>query len=175
MPRGKAGERKGKRGRPFSAATLRRSLEEASVADIQAELTRRQSIVTELEARREALASELASVDQAIAHAGGVAKSRGRGRPRGSAARVARLGAPASAAAGRKRRRRGRGGNESSLVSTLQQVLSGTTLSVVDAVEAVKRAGYRTKAAHFRTIVNQALTANPDVFRKVSRGMYTSR
>lgn len=57
----------------------------------------------------------------------------------------------------------------------LEQVLAGATMSVSEAVDAVQRAGYKTKSENFRTIVNQALLANKDRFRKVARGQYTAR
>jgi hypothetical protein len=48
-------------------------------------------------------------------------------------------------------------------------------MSVTDVAEAVKQAGYKTTSSNFRVIVNQALLANPKVFRKVARGEYTAR
>lgn len=44
-------------------------------------------------------------------------------------------------------------------------------MKVADAVAAVKKAGYKTKARDFATIVNQALI-NDERFKKVSRGHY---
>lgn len=62
-----------------------------------------------------------------------------------------------------------------SLVEALQQALKNKTLSVTEAEDAVQRLGYRSRSANFRVIVNQALLANPKIFRKVSRGQYTVR
>jgi hypothetical protein len=54
-------------------------------------------------------------------------------------------------------------------------VLSGNSLSVSDVAEAVQKAGYKTSSPNFRTIVNQALLANKNLFRKVERGVYTAK
>jgi hypothetical protein len=62
-----------------------------------------------------------------------------------------------------------------SLKEALRKSLSGRTLGVSEAAEAVQRAGYRTSSPSFRTIVNQALLSNPDLFKKVSRGKYTAK
>jgi hypothetical protein len=75
---------------------------------------------------------------------------------------------------GRGRRRGGRAHNEMSLPEALQRLLRGKTMSVTEASVAVQRAGYRTGAANFRTMVNAALLKG-DRFRKVSRGKYTSK
>jgi hypothetical protein len=48
-------------------------------------------------------------------------------------------------------------------------------MSVSDVADAVKKAGYQTTSSNFRVIVNQALLANPKIFRKVARGEYTAR
>ena len=54
-------------------------------------------------------------------------------------------------------------------------MISGRTLSVSELAEAVQSAGYKTSSANFRTIVNQALLANPKAFKKIARGQYTAR
>ena len=43
-----------------------------------------------------------------------------------------------------------------------------------DVTEAVQRAGYKTSAANFRTIVNATLLKSPK-FKKVARGQYTAK
>ena len=40
--------------------------------------------------------------------------------------------------------------------------------------EAVQKAGYKTGAANFRTIVNQSLIKNKAMFKKMGRGEYTA-
>lgn len=113
-----------------------------------------------------------------------------RGRPPGSKNKVktsARVGGkPATAAAApsassassapRGKRRRGRRPkNTMSLVEALHKTLAGKVMSVVEIVPAVQADGYKTTSANFRTIVNQTLISNPDKFRKVARGQYTSK
>ena len=71
--------------------------------------------------------------------------------------------------------RRGRGRNAANLVDSLASVIAGKTLSVSELADAVQTAGYKTSSANFRTIVNQALLANPKTFKKVARGQYTGR
>jgi hypothetical protein len=122
----------------------------------------------EMSAKLEELNAEISQFSPGAAISGGVLR-RGRGRPRGSK-NVARSGAPRNNAP----RGRGRPRNPNSLVESLRAVLSGKTYSVTDVAQAVQDAGYKTKSANFRTIVNQALLANPKIFRKIARGEYTA-
>lgn len=129
------------------------------VSVLEAELRRRERGVGRLLRRRAKLQARLDALDDMIrAHGGTAGGGRGRGGRGG---------------------RRGRGGgrrrfkNEMNLAEALGKVLSGKTMSVTDAAEAVQRAGYRTSADNFRTIVNQALIRGP--FKKVSRGQYTAK
>lgn len=64
--------------------------------------------------------------------------------------------------------------NASSLVEALHEVLTGKTMGVTEVAEAVRKAGYKTNAANFRTIVNQALIKHKNRFKKVERGQYTA-
>ncbi len=105
-----------------------------------------------LRRRREALAAQLDAIDAELSGLGVALSGGGRGR-----------GGP------RKRPK-----NEMNLVEALQKLLSGRTMSVTDASEAVQRAGYKTSAENFRTIVNQTLI-NSGKFKRVSRGQYTSK
>lgn len=63
--------------------------------------------------------------------------------------------------------------NDTNLVEALAKVLKGKTMGVTEVTQAVQDAGYKTSAANFRTIVNQALIRS-ELFRKVSRGQYTA-
>jgi hypothetical protein len=45
---------------------------------------------------------------------------------------------------------------------------------VTDVVELVQKQGYKTTAANFRTIVNQAL-GKKTLFKKISRGIYQTK
>lgn len=129
------------------------SLKGISIADLQLELRRRQSGATSLIRRRETVAAKLAKIDAELA-ALGIVSGRGKG---------------AVATGGRKRPV-----NEMNLVQSLQKVLKGKTMGVTEAAQAVTKAGYKTTAANFRTIVNQTLIKHKTVFKKVSRGQYTA-
>ena len=147
----------GRRGRPSAIARI-------ATADLRRELERRQGMLAELVKQRDELTAELAELEAVFGHApSGANGKRGPGRPRGP------VGRPRGAG------RRGRGRNASSLVESLHGVLNGKTMSVADVSDAVQKAGYHTTSANFRTIVNQALIANPKSFKKVARGQYTSR
>lgn len=162
-------KKRSKVGRPRGR---RSGLSTASLSELQAELDRRADALRDLTDRRDQLASELADVEREIASHGGTVPAR-RGRPRGSGRR-----GPGRPAGTRKKVRRAggrRARNKTSLVDALQEVLTGNTMSVTEVSDAVQKAGYRTTSANFRTIVNQALLANPKVFRKVSRGKYTAK
>ncbi len=75
--------------------------------------------------------------------------------------------------------RRGRGGagggrlrNEKSLVETLEEVLkTGRPMNVGDITAAVKKSGYQSNSANFRSIVNQTLIKDKR-FVSVGRGVY---
>jgi septal ring factor EnvC (AmiA/AmiB activator) len=121
------------------------SLENLSVSELQAELQRRRRGVAKLERRREKLVNELADINAQISDLGGSLGSTPTGRAR----------------------------NSMTLPDALHQVLSGTTMSVTEAADAVRAAGYQSSAANFRTMVNQALLKDKR-FKKVSRGQYTA-
>lgn len=114
-----------------------------SVAELQAELSRRQKGASALNRRRERLLAKLAAVEAQIDAMGG-------------------------AIGGARRRPR----NEMSLVEALAKALNGKTMSVTDVAQAVQRQGYRTSSPSFRTIVNQTLI-NSGKFKRVGRGQYT--
>lgn len=118
-------------------------LEGMSVGDLHAELRRRQRGVSKLERRRERLMADLDDLNAQIANLGGSLSGRG----------------------GRR--------NAMTLPDSLYHVLQGKTMSVTDAAEAVRIAGYTSNATNFRTMVNQALLRD-DRFKKISRGQYTA-
>jgi hypothetical protein len=153
MPRGrKAG---GRRGRPTLLAST-------PTAELRRELERRQSMVQELIRQRDALNAELQELEGPSGPAITAAPARrGPGRPRKN---------PASSIEAKPY-----GVNKSNLATALRNVLNGKTLSVSELTEAVQKSGYKTKSSNFRTIVNQALIANANLFKKVARGQYTAR
>lgn len=145
-----------------------RALTSLSTADLQAELERRESQRDGLERERDALVQQLEAVEAELSALGGAGpRRRGPGRPR-------KVGGPRPAAQGRRRSGR-RARNATNLVDALKKTLTGKTLSVTEATEQVQKEGYKTTSANFRTIVNQALTANRNVFKKVARGQYTAK
>ena len=126
-----------------------RSAEDGSLGvlttrDIEAELRRRRKSVDALLKRRETLRTRLAEVEQRLREAGSTGRTRVRPQ------------------------------NEMNLVESLKKVLTGKTMGVTQVAEAVQKAGYKTFAANFRTIVNQTLIKNRKVFKKISRGQYTA-
>lgn len=140
-----------------------RGLSGYSLDLLNAELRRRERTVRTLQRRHSAAIAKAARLEDQIRELGGDpfasgrsrAGRRGPGRPRGSG--------------GGKRPR-----NERNLVEALAGVLNGKTMSVTDVSEAVQKAGYRTSAANFRTIVNQTLIKS-DRFKRVGRGQYTAK
>jgi hypothetical protein len=64
--------------------------------------------------------------------------------------------------------------NETNLAEALANLLKGKSMRVKDMVGAVQRAGYKTGAANFRTIVNQTLIKHKGMFKKLGRGEYTA-
>lgn len=139
-----------------------------TLQQLQAEIRKRQRRLPVLHAKlRRAQAAvqaimgqigEIESVAGQAGHAGGA-----RGRRMGGAGRAGEGGGT-----GRVRPR-----NKTNLVEALARVLSGATMSVIDAAHAVRKAGYKTNAANFRVMVNQALIKSGK-FKKVARGQYTA-
>lgn len=150
---------KKKRRSPAKSSTRSAGLSRLSLSQLQREMDRRAAGVARLEKRRAKLLDELAQVEHEIAQAGGVI-TRGGARVAG----VTRRGTP------RKRPK-----NATNLVEALHRTLKGRTLSVTDVAEAVQKGGYKTTSPNFRTIVNQALITHKKLFRKISRGKYTSK
>lgn len=119
-----------------------------STTELERELSRRQAMARRLERRRDHLAEQLEEVDRELAALGGLGGI--------------------SIGGVRKRPR-----NDMNLAESLAKVLKTKTMSVTEVSEAVQKAGYRTSAANFRTIVNQTLIKDKR-FKKVSRGRYTA-
>ena len=138
-----------------AAASGRRSgggLSNLSVAELQAELRRRQRRVGTLVAKYKRAAAKAETLRRQIEDLGGSVN-----------------GGPVAVGGARRRPR-----NEMNLVDALHKVLSGKTMTVTDAAEAVQKAGYKTTSSTFRTIVNQTLI-NSGKFKRVGRGQYTSK
>lgn len=125
---------------------MSRGLSRLSTQELHAEIRRRAGGVRRLEHKRDKLAAKLAIVERQIASLDGNAN-----------------GVP-----GRRHQ------NKLTLLQTLAKVLSGKTMSVTEAAEAVRKAGYRTGSLNFRTQVNIALIKG-NGFKRVGRGQYTAK
>ena len=135
---------------PPGSLNMPRGLAGLSITELHKEIRRRQRAVGTLQRKRAKLMKKVAALDAQIAANGGVARG-GRGGGGGGGGR------------------RGDG----SLAASLHKLLSGKTMSVTDAAEAVKKAGYMTSSPNFRTMVNAQLL-NKKMFKRVERGQYTS-
>jgi len=140
---------------------LNLAIRNVSIADLQAEIARRQSNQGALIKERDQLLRRLAEIEGELNGLG--ALKRPVGRPR-KASNGATSATP---------KRRGRQPREGSLPSVLAGVLAGKTMSIDEAVVAVREAGYQSSAANLKSMVNQALS-NRKLFKRVSRGMYTA-
>ncbi len=139
------------------------------IAELQREMERRASQVGGLVRERDALVARLSELEAEIAAFGGASASsatpkRGPGRPRKAAAAAGGGGGKT----GRKRPK-----NDMSLAEALAKLLKNKTMGVTEITTAVQKAGYKTNAENFRTIVNQTLIKDAR-FKKVSRGQYTA-
>jgi hypothetical protein len=155
-------KRRGRRKRAQRITAARRpGLASLSTRDLMAEVRRRERRMDKVERKRDALLSRIRQLDGELAAFGRGTPGipivpRGPGRPRGSGV------------TGRKRPR-----NEGTLEDALAKALAGRTLGVTEAADAVRKAGYKTNAANFRTMVNQTLLRS-DRIKKVARGQYTA-
>ncbi|HET9185131.1 MAG TPA: hypothetical protein VFN82_03220, partial [Solirubrobacterales bacterium] len=122
---------------------------------------RRQRSVRALQRRHSNVLAKAARLEDQIRELGGDPFASGRPGRRGP-------GRPRGSGGGRRPR------NEKNLVEALSGVLNGKTMSVTDVADAVQKAGYKTSAANFRTIVNQTLIKS-DRFKRVGRGQYTAK
>jgi len=127
----------------------KRSISNASVQDLQAELRRRQRRLPALQKKRKKLEQQLAEIDQQIKELGGTVSKQGRS---GTA---------------RKRPK-----NAMSLVDTLAKVMKkNQPMRVPTIADRAKKAGYKSNSANFTSIVNQALIKDKR-FKQAERGKY---
>lgn len=154
----KAGKKKGRRkiGKRAKRRGPSRPLAALGTADLFREIDRRRQA---LEAQRVEAEARLAAIETELLELGS---------PAGRSPATSR-----SKVAGAKKSGRGRRAN--SLVSILHKMLQGKTLGVPEMMEAARKAGHKSKAKNFRTIVNLAMLNNRNLFRRVSRGKYTAK
>ena len=135
------------------------ALARISTAQLQAELARREKDVSKLEAKREKLMAQLATLDKEIAELGGSGGGRGRGAARRSS------GAPAGT--GRKRAR-----NAMNLPDAIVAAMEvGAVVSPKEAAGLVLANGFQTTSKNFNTMVSNAL-AKDKRFKRQGRGQY---
>lgn len=121
-----------------------------STTKLQREIERRASKGRELQRTRDSLLAQVARIEAQLRNFGPSSGGARRGRAPG--------GAPRSG----------------SLAASLAVVLKGKQMGVTEVSDAVKKAGYKTDSDNFRTIVNACLIKHTNLFRKVSRGLYTA-
>jgi len=141
------------------------ALKSLSTSALRAELARRERGADKLQAKHSKVAARLAEIESELAGLGvdGLAP---RGRPPGRPAGRRGPGRPPTV------HRRGRGGNAMSLPAMLAQAVRvGSTVSPLQATEAVKRAGYKSSSKTLGVMVAMALAKSP-VFRRTGRGQY---
>jgi hypothetical protein len=131
----------------------RAKLAKLSVDDLKKEINRRQKALPKLIAKRDALNCQIVELEALGAAKPPAAKPRNKpGRKRG--------------------RRAQRAPRRGSLASTLVKVLrSKGKLSVAEAAEAAKTAGYKSKSKDLQNIVGMTLSQGKQ-FRRVRRGVY---
>ncbi len=127
---------------------MARSLDRLSIAELNAELRRRQRSTGTLERRYARAMAKAAAIRAQIEELGGSVNGKAGGRTRPK--------------------------NDMTLVEALAAALKGKTMSVTDVAEAVQTQGYRTNSNNFRTQVNIALI-NSGKFKRVGRGEYTAK
>lgn len=137
------------------------TLANASVEQLQAEITRREAQLAALEAQRSRLVAAMASLDVTLS---------GLGAASGMISHNHRSGTSTP-----NGRARGGAANGMSLVAAMQKVLPNAVMSVAEIGEAVKSIGYKTTSRNFRTVITNALGKHTHLFKKVSRGRYTAR
>ncbi len=155
-----------------------------SIQDLQREIDKRMKTLTALHRKRNQIMQKVNKLDASIAeiealrggavvHAASAGVRRGPGRPPGRPAGRP-LGRPAADPTGPRRRGRKAKNEGGTLVEFLARMLKGKTMRVRDMPDALKKEGYRTDAANFRTMINQALIKHTKIFKKVGRGEYTA-
>jgi len=134
----------------------RPKLEKVTVEELKKEIARRQKSLAKLVAKRDELNCQISELE-------------GLGM-------VAKPAAKRGRKPGRKRGRKpGRAPQAGSLIHRLAEALGAKgKLTVVQAVEAVLAAGYKSKSKSFKLIVNQALAKNR-LFKRVGKGVYKLR
>jgi len=136
---------------------MARQIRRVTVAQLRAEIARRQKGLPKLQKKRAKLLKAVGALDRQIAALGGLAE-----RP------AKRKGRPAKLAKAAKRAT----SSGKSLGQSIKDVLGRSRggMRVKDIVAAVLRAGYKTAAKDFYNMV--AATVRGDGFKRLGRGVY---
>lgn len=137
-----------------------------SVAQLRKELAAKERQIDRLKTKRAKVAGELERLDKQIARLSG--------KPAASAKSGGKKGAPKKRATKKraKKKRHRRPKNKAGLADTLAQVLKGKEgVSIEEAVDLVRKAGYKTTSKNLRGLVGQRLSGD-DRFKSVDRGVY---
>jgi hypothetical protein len=136
-----------------------------STASLQRELERRQSQFSQLKKLRDQLIEQVLEIDEELKALSGAVSA---GGAKAAAKAASKPGRKAGAPRGPRPK------NAVGLPESLAAVLKGKTMTVSEAAEAVKKAGYKTNAVNFRVMVNQAFIKHKKLFKKVKHGHYTT-
>ena len=140
-----------------------------TIQELQKELDAKQVLLGKLQQRRDKLSARMGIIDRQIAAIVGESDSR-RGRRAAKPAKAAKAAKRAKAPKAAKVTRRRRDGKP--LLEYIKQVLADSSgMRVRDIAQAVKQAGYKTKAKDFYTIVASTVR-DPKQFANLSRGVY---
>jgi hypothetical protein len=135
------------------------ALKSFSTSELRREIARREKGASRLLKRRDKLARLVAALEAEMAGLG-LAPGKRRGRPPGSGK------GPGKGRGGRRAR------NKVSLPDVIAKVVkAGSTISPAEVATKVRKAGYKSTAAHFGMMVSNALSKHSG-FKRVSRGQY---
>jgi hypothetical protein len=147
-----------------------------SLGDLRRLYEAKESQISKLAARRDAVAAELAAVEGELAAAGGggMPAKRGPGRPPKAAKMGRGPGRPKGS--GKRRGRKPGAKGQSDLHNAIRSALksAGEPMKLADLAKKVVSGGYKTKSSHFPMIVGMRLTEMKDV-KKAGRGLYAMR
>lgn len=144
--------------RTVVAARLNPYLADLSTRELQAELARRRS---DLISQRDALEISIAEIGRFL---GGY-------QPHEKLAAGKKTSSRLKTRSQRGKGARAAAGGRVTLASTVASILDGKEMGIAEIQDAVKKSGYKSKSANFRTLLTLTLSQN-DRFARVARGVY---
>lgn len=145
------------------------TLSNVPIADLHAEIERRERRLAELKRKHAALMTKLDRLEATLAALGGVESKASRRGPRAKEVRAG-TGAGAGASGPRVRAR-----NALPLHTAMHAELTGKTMTAAELGEALLRSGHRTNSQNFRQVLALTFIKHPDLFHRVARGKYTAK